>query len=464
MLREHSAIFEDSLKVVDMLVILVSYYITLVIYDHKGAIGEHSPYFYVGLLVVALPLWRVLISISAGGLSRRTVSFRQEAWALVKVHLVGISVLLVSLFTYSPRLLQNRFVIYFVFLNLLLLLAERVMLRLFLNSIRIMGFNYRNHLLVGWNPWAKAYAQRIKNNPQLGYRVVGYLADFEGKDTELPYLGTVDRLEHEVKSRVVDQVVITLRLSDKRAEGCIDLMEQMGKNTALILDDLSEKLVTGRAINFQGLAMLNYSTAPRHLPQLALKRCLDILGSLVGLILLSPALLVTALAIKVSSPGPVLFKQPRVGLNGRVFNCYKFRSMVVNAEDVKAAISHLNEMSGPVFKIKNDPRVTPVGRLIRKTSIDELPQLFNVLLGHMSLVGPRPPLPSEVNLYENSHRKRLSVKPGITCIWQVSGRNNVDFDHWMEMDAEYVHNWSLWLDLKILFRTIPAVLMRKGAS
>ena len=206
-----------------------------------------------------------------------------------------------------------------------------------------------------------------------------------------------------------------------------------------------------------------FEAASRQLPQLALKRGLDVLGSLIGLVLFSPILLITVLAIKLSTPGPVLFNQARVGLNGKVFICYKFRSMVVGSEEMKASLAHLNEMEGPVFKIRNDPRLTRVDRFIRKTSIDELPQFFNVLLGQMSLVGPRPPLPSEVCSYKNSHRIRLSVKPGLTCIWQVSGRSNVGFDQWMEMDKEYVQNWSFWLDIKILLRTIPVVLLRKGA-
>jgi exopolysaccharide biosynthesis polyprenyl glycosylphosphotransferase len=182
------------------------------------------------------------------------------------------------------------------------------------------------------------------------------------------------------------------------------------------------------------------------------------------LAIISPLLLVIALAIKLTSEGPVIFSQERVGINGRVFKMYKFRSMVQDAEMLKSKLVYLNEMSGPVFKIRNDPRVTPVGKFLRKTSLDELPQLWNVLKGDMSLVGPRPPLPKEVDMYNLKHRKRLAVKPGITCIWQISGRNDVDFEQWMAMDAEYVDRWSLWLDMEILAKTVPVVLMRKGAS
>jgi exopolysaccharide biosynthesis polyprenyl glycosylphosphotransferase len=200
------------------------------------------------------------------------------------------------------------------------------------------------------------------------------------------------------------------------------------------------------------------------LVQHMLKRTIDIVGSILLLAVLSPVMVVTAVLIKVTSIGPFLFAQERVGINQRPFRLFKFRSMVADAEWQKKRIQHLNEQTGPVFKIRDDPRVTTFGRLLRKTSIDELPQLFNVLRGEMSLVGPRPPLLEEVRKYEWHYRKRLSVMPGLTCIWPVSGRNQVSFERWMEMDHEYIEKWSLWLDLKILFATIPAVLFGRGAS
>jgi exopolysaccharide biosynthesis polyprenyl glycosylphosphotransferase len=191
---------------------------------------------------------------------------------------------------------------------------------------------------------------------------------------------------------------------------------------------------------------------------------MDILLSGVLLILLSPLFLLVTLLIKVTSRGTVFFAQRRVGYNGRQFSCLKFRTMVENAEERKKELLYLNEMTGPVFKIKNDPRVTPFGRWLRKLSIDELPQLINVLWGDMSLVGPRPPVPSEVDQYHLNDRRRLSMKPGITCLWQVSGRNRIPFEKWMELDRQYIDRWSLALDLKILVKTIPAVLRGSGAS
>jgi exopolysaccharide biosynthesis polyprenyl glycosylphosphotransferase len=191
---------------------------------------------------------------------------------------------------------------------------------------------------------------------------------------------------------------------------------------------------------------------------------MDIVISTLVLIVLAPLLVLVALLIKFTSPGPIFFTQNRVGMNQRRFRLYKFRSMIAGAEERVHDLAHLNELDGPAFKILNDPRITPLGRFIRKTSIDELPQLFNVLRGEMSLVGPRPPLPNEVEQYEWLFRRRLSVKPGITCVWQVSGRSEVNFQEWMDMDKRYVENWSLLLDLKILLKTIPAVIFCRGAS
>lgn len=198
-------------------------------------------------------------------------------------------------------------------------------------------------------------------------------------------------------------------------------------------------------------------------PQQIVKRCLDLVIASIGLVLLSPIMLLVALAIKLESKGPVIYKQTRIGKDGREFTFYKFRSMYEGADKIRDQLQHLNEASGPIFKIKNDPRITRVGRIIRKTSLDELPQFFNVLKGDMSLVGPRPPLPCEVEQYTPYQRQRLAVLPGITCLWQISGRSNIDFDRWVELDLEYIRKQSLWLDLMILIKTIPAVIKGTGA-
>jgi exopolysaccharide biosynthesis polyprenyl glycosylphosphotransferase len=297
----------------------------------------------------------------------------------------------------------------------------------------------------------------------LGYKVIGYLAP-ERNELDIPYLGDYSSLETVMRMKIVDLTVVAAPLSDEKLKNCLELLDLMGKTLTILLDDVMTKIARSKPINFDGLPMLTYGGHPRLPGQAFFKRALDIILSSIGLIIICPISLVIVLAIKVSTRGPVFFAQERVGLNGRLFKMLKFRTMVVNAEELKGNIAHLNEMGGPVFKITNDPRVTHVGRFLRKSSLDELPQLWNVLIGEMSLVGPRPPLPCEVDNYDPKYRKRLSVKPGITCIWQISGRNEVGFEEWMEMDVEYVDKWSIWMDMKILVKTVPAVLMRKGAS
>jgi exopolysaccharide biosynthesis polyprenyl glycosylphosphotransferase len=209
---------------------------------------------------------------------------------------------------------------------------------------------------------------------------------------------------------------------------------------------------------------LHFQTYQPRPHQMAIKRLFDIAASAAGLIVLSPLLLTVALIIKLTSRGPIFFRQKRVGLHGKPFNMLKFRSMVVNAEELKAKLEALNEQTGPVFKIKNDPRITGIGRFIRKYSIDELPQLLNVLRGEMSVVGPRPPLPGEVEKYAAWQRRRLSVRPGLTCIWQVSGRNQISFEEWMYLDMQYIDNWTLLTDLSLILKTVPVVITGNGAS
>jgi exopolysaccharide biosynthesis polyprenyl glycosylphosphotransferase len=214
-----------------------------------------------------------------------------------------------------------------------------------------------------------------------------------------------------------------------------------------------------------GFPLLSFSTTPTNEALMFVRRILDIVLASIILGIFGPLfMLPTAILIKLTSPGPVLFKQKRCGLSGRQFVMYKFRSMVDNAEQLRVELEPLNEMDGPVFKVSRDPRITAIGKIIRRRSIDELPQLFNVLRGDMSLVGPRPPLPQEVARYERWQRRRLSMKPGMTCLWQISGRNEVSFEDWMKLDLTYIDNWSLLLDLKILLKTVPVVLLGRGAK
>lgn len=355
-----------------------------------------------------------------------------------------------------------------------LIITSRLVVHEALKYSRRSGMTSRQLLIVGVNSRAQELAQKLERCPELGYRILGFVSEqpavpsvpLSAERPDWHVRGALTNLQGILQGVSVDEMLICLPLTTHLPEigQTVKLGEQLGIVVRVISDPEHDTLLRRmRVENFDGQCVLTLFRESL-LFQLMGKRILDVGGALLLLTVLSPLLAVVALLIKLTSPGPVFYVQERMGMNRRRFNLYKFRSMSVDADRRRSELAHLNEMDGPVFKIKNDPRVTPVGRFIRKTSIDELPQLFNVLSGSMSLVGPRPPLPSEVEQYDWLFQRRLSIKPGITCLWQVSGRNQIAFREWMELDRQYVTNWSLWLDLKILFRTIPVVLGGRGAS
>jgi exopolysaccharide biosynthesis polyprenyl glycosylphosphotransferase len=353
-------------------------------------------------------------------------------------------------------------------------IVSRLFLRVLLLSARRSGYNYRFLMVIGTSERAQRLTERIEQKPELGYKIVGFVAESpeeaahwsapEGRDWKV--LGTLDRLREILTQERVDELIVCLSLNARFSDNLTIVRHARDLGIVVRIVPYFEDAAILRSMHVEEFEEEHIITLFREqmLLQLFFKRILDTAIALTVLAITFPVLLVVAILIKLTSPGPVFFVQNRVGMNQRQFKLYKFRSMVVDAEARKAELVHLNERDGPAFKIENDPRITRIGRFLRKTSIDELPQLFNVLSGEMSLVGPRPPLPEEVRKYEWLFRKRLSVKPGITCIWQISGRNNVSFDRWMQMDHEYIENWSVWLDLQILAKTIPAVLTSKGAS
>jgi exopolysaccharide biosynthesis polyprenyl glycosylphosphotransferase len=300
-------------------------------------------------------------------------------------------------------------------------------------------------------------------------RVLGYLSfSHESKPTHLgyKYLGSADALESILKGMAVTEVYIAGNVLKTGAEmqAAISTCERQGVPFALPATTF--RFERAQVVSLQSVldGYMHYVPFGPKPHQMALKRLFDVAASALALWVLAPVLLLIAVAIKLTSRGPVLFRQQRVGLNGQTFNMLKFRSMVIDAEKRQAALLAVNEQKGPVFKIKNDPRITRVGRFIRKYSLDELPQLLNVLRGDMSVVGPRPPIPSEVAKYETWQRRRLSMRPGLTCIWQVSGRNQISFEDWMYLDMNYIDHWSFALDMNLIFKTVPVVLTGRGAS
>jgi exopolysaccharide biosynthesis polyprenyl glycosylphosphotransferase len=321
-------------------------------------------------------------------------------------------------------------------------------------------------LIVGLGPDALQLRRKIESRPEYHIEVVGHLAGpHETPDAESStrVLGRLEELEHVLDNRVIDDVVFAVPPGDLPACATpVAWCEQVGVTVHLKVDFVRALFAKTFPSELHGTHLLTLSTIPHDPAALLLKRGLDVAVALAALVALAPLFLLAAAAIKLGSRGPVIFSQQRIGLNGRLFRLYKFRSMCRDAEAQSARVAGLNELSGPVFKTQRDPRVTAVGRLLRRTSIDELPQLWNVLRGDMSLVGPRP-LPDDVGQSQRSHRRRLSMKPGLTCLWQVNGRSRIPFEDWMRLDLEYIDNWSLLLDLKILLRTVPAVVLSRGA-
>jgi exopolysaccharide biosynthesis polyprenyl glycosylphosphotransferase len=421
------------------------------------------------LVFLILPIWAFFLFGEKEGYEYRGKPFKKIFKNTGKVVLKSFGVLLALLFV-TKSLDQSRGVLLlFILLDFLLLLFTRKIISSLLGYLRKRGYNFKNVLIVGTGALARDFVEEVKNHPEHGYKILGFLDWDENLKGNLvkgfPVIGTLPDLPALLKNDHVDYVVYGVgRGFLNLLEDSLLVCEEMGVPTCLLADFFPLRFSKKRMGEFQSKPAILFSTAPDGEATLYLKSVVDRISALLGIILVSPLLLGIASLIKLTSKGPVLFKQQRSGLNGRKFIILKFRTMVGNAEELKPLLEKKNEMDGPVFKIGDDPRVTKVGKILRKFSLDELPQLFNVLWGDMSLVGPRPPLPEEVSQYDLWHRRRLSMKPGLTCLWQVNGRNNINFEKWMKLDLEYIDNWSLWLDTKILFKTIPAVILGIGAK
>ncbi len=414
-----------------------------------------------GLLVIFAAGW--VIALSMNGLYRP-----RARWSIVREAIdVLQSTIILSLVTLSVLFLFRMPDVSRLFMLILFpalaaaTVASRVVLRLTMEGLRRQGKNLRFVLVLGAGPRGQAFAAKLEAHRELGLRVVGFLDDSPA--FELPggwsYLGTLEALEGVLHSRVIDEVAICLPFSQWSLIDTITrVCEEEGKIVRIPMDVLDRAISVGKVEELDGTPVFSLVNGPDRAIGLAAKRMLDVAVSAIGLVILSPVLLAIAIAILRDDGRPVLFRQERLGLHGRPFRVVKFRTMTRDAEARLAGLQHRNEIRGRAFKITDDPRVTRTGRFLRRTSLDELPQLINVLRGEMSLVGPRPPLPGEVDGYDLWHRRRLSMKPGITGLWQVRARREPEFDRWVAADLEYIDRWSLWLDVKILARTIPAAM------
>jgi exopolysaccharide biosynthesis polyprenyl glycosylphosphotransferase len=414
--------------------------------------------------------WQLIFRMSGLYASRRLADRRGEVIDVIKATSLGTFVILIGASVFRVAMVTPLFLVVFWLISTCTAVSSRLVLRVTLSALRKRGRNLRDIVIVGTNRRALEFARGLVARPELGYRIIGFVdQDWHGGEG---FRGTGHTLASDfcnfprfLRNSVVDEVVMALpfRSMHEEASRIAALCEEQGVPVHVLSNVFNLQKAHSPAEDFEGGPVITHATG-REGWQVVLKFMFDFTISLILITLLLPLMLVVAILIKLTSPGPVFFIQRRVGLNKRRFNLYKFRTMVVDAEERMREIEHLNEASGPVFKIKKDPRITPVGLLLRKTSTDELPQLFNVLAGHMSLVGPRPlPVRDYEGFNEDWQRRRFSVKPGITCLWQVQGRSSISFEKWMELDLQYIDKWSLWLDLQILLQTIPAVLRGSGA-
>jgi exopolysaccharide biosynthesis polyprenyl glycosylphosphotransferase len=470
MIRRHAAVFRLTLMVADIVLALaVVVGATNLRFGHgsEGLTALYGALPNTGAsIAVFIGTWVALLWLHGLYRPRTRWTLRGELGEVVRATAILIAITLSLLYLFKlPDV--SRLLLIFVFpLLAAAAFGVRIAMRLVLAFLRKRGRNVRYMLVLGANARAKSFADLVESHTELGLIVIGHLQagpTDDGVHLGRPCLGQIDDLETILHGQIVDEVAICLPFAQEELiEQAAHLCEQEGKAVRIPVAPVERVLTLGRLETIDGIGVYSLVNGPDRALGLLTKRILDLTTASLTLVVLSPLLLLLAVLIRLDSKGPVLFRQERVGLHGRTFKLVKFRSMVADAEARLDELRDLNEVRGCAFKLQADPRITRMGRVLRRTSLDELPQLWNVLRGQMSLVGPRPPLPAEVAGYDVWHRRRLSMKPGMTGLWQIGARRDPEFDRWVEKDLEYIDDWSLWLDLKIIARTVPAILGGEG--
>lgn len=469
MLKEQTRLFNNIAIFADLVLIILSLWVGYLFRAHLGS-GLQPFREYIWILFIVIPIWYFLLAKNRLYASIRRLSLGDVVARLANVHVVGGAIVAALIYFIDRDQYSRGLYLFFLLFSFTFLTTEKAILKITLSTLRRRGLNIRYILIVGTREKAKRFHELLELHAEWGFRVVGFLQIAESpRQDEVeghPVLGNIKDLVSICKAYTVDEVVFCLPKDYfVDAESYVQDLEELGITVRMVLD-FYEVQRSKRELSFfhNELPILTFHSKAFDAHQLFLKRTLDILGALAGLLITAVLFPFIFLAIRISSPGPIFFGQNRVGTSGRIFKCLKFRSMYIDAEARKQELMAQNEMKGAIFKIKDDPRVTPVGKFLRKTSLDELPQFWNVLRGEMSLVGTRPPTPDEVSQYQNWHRRRISIKPGITGMWQVSGRNRIeDFDEIVRLDLKYIDQWNLWLDVKILLKTVGVVLARRGS-
>lgn len=478
-MNDHHRLTIGLLKLFDLALIVLAFALTTinrVNAEQKVSLGQflsmRAKVSNLIILLFALVVCHVIFTLCGLYRSRRLTGRNSEAVDLLRATTTYITFFLALSYVFSLRMITMPFLAEFWVLTTCLLIASRLVLRMVADRVRVHGRDQRHMLILGTNERAMEFARRILASRERGYRLLGFVDDdWPGlaalKRAGFPVVSDYAGMEEYLRRNVVDEVAIYLPLGSyyKHSSHVANLCQQHGITMRIHSDIFGVKYTRWQPEDFEGDQYIATYTSTGELWPRTFKRVFDIVVASIAFVGMLPFFVLAAIAVKLTSPGPVFFRQERIGLNKRRFKMLKFRSMVHNAEALMPELEEQNEASGPVFKIKNDPRITPVGRLLRRSSIDELPQLLNVLAGDMSLVGPRPlPVRDFEGFHEDWQRRRFSIKPGITCLWQVGGRSDLSFEEWMQLDLKYLDEWSLWLDLKILTRTVPAVFRGAGAA
>jgi exopolysaccharide biosynthesis polyprenyl glycosylphosphotransferase len=416
-------------------------------------------------LVLAGAAGLFLAAMGAAGLHRLRARWSTLSELVDVAHVVGFLslVTLAALFAFRLEDVSRLFLLFFFAYLLVGAIGLRVGARRVLSRHERRGRGARHLLIVGSGEEARVFARQVLDRVGLGVRIVGFVNNAADAPDGYDWLGKLNDLPQVLSTEVIHEVAICVPLTEMALiDSVADVCRELGKDVRIPVQLAGRTLAQGRLETVDGLAVVSVAHSPSDAGAILLKRVLDLVLAVVLVVVLSPLLVGAVLAILLKDGRPILFKQLRGGYHGEPFNVLKFRTMVVGADAQQAALREHNERTGPVFKMGDDPRVTRVGRFLRRTSIDELPQLFNVIRGEMSLVGPRPAILEEIEQYDLWHRRRLSVKPGITGLWQVTARTNPDFEHWVELDLQYIDTWSLWGDLKLIAKTPAAVMRQTG--
>lgn len=459
-------------RVLLVLDIVLSVLVFVIAYRVRDSLIESSSSFSAHLAIV--PLFLLFLGLSVwmleGYRNLRTAMILDYAWVVLRALAISIAALLTLLFLMKVQYVSRPFLVLFTVLDfVVLMLARMTLVWWYFRRPIAGGENALKVLMIGTGYRAERLCDMLRRHMEWRIEIVGHLDVDPARAGSMvrgaPVFGTPDQITSVLKRHVIDEVIIAIpRTMLNDAQRIADACEEEGVKLRLMADLFDLKVSRMKLVELDGVPLLTLEPVAQDEVKLLVKRAFDLAITVLALPLWLPLMAVVAVAIKLDSAGPVFFVQERVGLRKRSFMMCKFRSMVDGSDLKQKELEHLNEAQGPIFKIAHDPRVTRVGRILRQTSLDELPQLFNVIKGHMSLVGPRPMSLRDVDLFsEGIQRKRFSVNPGLTCLWQISGRSNLPFSKWLELDLAYIENWTLALDLKILVKTIPAVLKGGGA-